>query len=152
MELLPAPGVHADLAAPSALATPNEQGAAALIKIGLGEGERFLDAQPGAPQDHDQSAWRVAVRVVTGGAHDGDDLIDRWRIGGIAQALCCVAVDQRESRAQSPAIDADRRGRVAARTLTPPRARGRDGRGAGRACPARGWRCWRVAGHVRPDA
>jgi hypothetical protein len=84
MELLPAPGVHADLAAPSALATPNDQRAAALI--GLGEDERFPDAQPSAPQDHHhpRSRWPCAASPA---AHDGDDLIDLWRIGRIAQTL-----------------------------------------------------------------
>jgi hypothetical protein len=38
------PGVHADLASAAALAAPDEQRAAALVKIGLGERERFLDA------------------------------------------------------------------------------------------------------------
>jgi hypothetical protein len=55
LELLPAPCVHADLAATSALAAPDEQCAAALIEIGFGEREHFLDAQSGAPEDHDQA-------------------------------------------------------------------------------------------------
>jgi hypothetical protein len=46
-----------------------------------------LDAQPGPPQDHNQSAQPAAVRVVTGGAHNGDDLLHlRW-IGRVAQTL-----------------------------------------------------------------
>ena len=51
MELLPAPGIHADLTATSALATPNEQSAAALIEIAFSQGEHLLNAQPRAPQD-----------------------------------------------------------------------------------------------------
>jgi hypothetical protein len=35
LELLPAPGVHADLAASPSLPSPDKQGAAALIQIGL---------------------------------------------------------------------------------------------------------------------
>jgi hypothetical protein len=35
--------VHADLAAPAALAASDEQGAAAVIEVGFGEAERFLD-------------------------------------------------------------------------------------------------------------
>jgi hypothetical protein len=43
----------ADLATPAPLAVPDEHGAATLIEIGLGQRKRFLDAPPGAPQDHD---------------------------------------------------------------------------------------------------
>jgi len=56
LQLSPAPGVHADLASAAALAAADEQRAAALVKISLGERERFLDAQPGSPQDHNQRA------------------------------------------------------------------------------------------------
>jgi hypothetical protein len=43
MEFIPAPLVHADLAASSALAASDQHGAAALIEVGLGETEGFLD-------------------------------------------------------------------------------------------------------------
>ena len=56
LELLPAPRVHADLAAASALAAPDEQRAPAVIKVGFGKRKRLLDAQPSAPEDHDQAA------------------------------------------------------------------------------------------------
>jgi len=56
LQLSPAPGVHADLASAAALAAADEQRAAALVKISLGERERFLDAQPGSPQDYNQRA------------------------------------------------------------------------------------------------
>jgi hypothetical protein len=49
LELVPAPGIHADFAAPASLPALDDQGAAALIEVGLGDGERFLDAQSGAP-------------------------------------------------------------------------------------------------------
>lgn len=55
LELVPAPRVHTDLAATSALAATHEQRAAPIIEIGLGEGQRFLDPQPGTPEDHDQA-------------------------------------------------------------------------------------------------
>lgn len=42
-EFIPAPLVHADLAASSALAASDEQGAVAGIEFGLGEAENFLD-------------------------------------------------------------------------------------------------------------
>jgi hypothetical protein len=48
-------------AASSALAASDAQRAAAVIQIGFGERERFLDAQPCAPQDHDQAAQPPAV-------------------------------------------------------------------------------------------
>jgi hypothetical protein len=59
---------------------------AALIAIGLGERECFLDAQHGAPEDHDQRAESTAVCVAPGGPHDGDDLLDVGRIGRAADA------------------------------------------------------------------
>jgi hypothetical protein len=110
------PGVHADLAATASLAAPDEQGAASLIEIGLGERQRFLDAQPSSLQDHDQPAQPAAVRVVAGGAHHGDDLLHLRRIARVSAVPCCAVVDRRESQASSPAIDVDPRGRAAART------------------------------------
>jgi hypothetical protein len=46
LELFPAPRVHPDLAAAPSLAAPDQQRAATLIEVGLGERERFLNAQP----------------------------------------------------------------------------------------------------------
>jgi len=51
--LLPGPGVHADLAALAAFAAAHQDRAAARIEVAFGEGERFADAQPGAPQHDD---------------------------------------------------------------------------------------------------
>jgi len=56
LELFPAPRIHPDLAAPAALAATHE---------------RFVDAEPGAPEDHDQAAQPTPVRTVAGRAHDG---------------------------------------------------------------------------------
>ena len=42
-ELLLAPCVHADFAAPSALAVTDQQRPAPLVEIGFSQGERFLD-------------------------------------------------------------------------------------------------------------
>jgi hypothetical protein len=50
----------------------------------LGERERFLDAQPGAPQHDDHRAQAPAVTVIRGVAHHRYDLIDRRRIGRVA--------------------------------------------------------------------
>jgi hypothetical protein len=46
LQFVPAPGVHADLALPTAFAAPHQQRAAALVEIGLGERERFLGMPP----------------------------------------------------------------------------------------------------------
>ena len=56
LELLPSPCVHADLAATPALTAPDQERAAALIEIALGQSQSLLDAQPSSPHDHDQSA------------------------------------------------------------------------------------------------
>ena len=81
------PCIHADLAASSAFAASNEQRAAAVIEIGFGEAEGFLDAEPGAPEDHDQAAQPAAVGAVASGAHDGHDLLHLRRVRRVARAL-----------------------------------------------------------------
>src|SRR5215207_6958374 len=83
----PIPRVHADLAATSALAATHEQRPAPVVEMGFGEGQRFLDAQPGPPEDDDQATQASPVRAVAGRAHDGDDLLNFGRIGGIAETL-----------------------------------------------------------------
>lgn len=43
--------------------------------------------------------------AVTGGAHDGDDLLDPWRVGGIAEALVSrrsAGVEAGHGRRRSP--------------------------------------------------
>jgi hypothetical protein len=86
-ELFPGPVVHADLAAPAALAAADEQRSAARVEVGLGERERLVDAQAGAPEHDDQAAQPTAVDGVAGTAHDGDDLLDRRRIRGVVDPL-----------------------------------------------------------------
>jgi hypothetical protein len=81
------PFVHADLAASSALAVADEQRAAAVVEIGFGEAKGFLDAQPGAPEDHDQAAEAASVGAAASGAHDGDDLLHLRRVRRVPQAL-----------------------------------------------------------------
>ena len=61
LQLLPGPLVHADLAAAAALAAAHEQRAAAGVEVGLGERERLVDPQPGAPEHDDQAAQPPAV-------------------------------------------------------------------------------------------
>jgi hypothetical protein len=54
--LVPRPGVHADFAALAAFAAAHEDRAAGGVKVALGERERFVDTQAGAPEHHDQAA------------------------------------------------------------------------------------------------
>jgi hypothetical protein len=79
-------------------AAADEQRAAALIEIGLGERERDLDAQPGSPEDHDQTANPATVRAVSGSGHDGADLLDLRRIGRVAQTLAARRATREKSR------------------------------------------------------
>jgi hypothetical protein len=109
LELLPAPAVHADLAASAAFAAPDEHGAAALIEIAFGELERFPDPEPGPSQDYDEAAKAPAVGLVPGGAHDGDDLLDLWWVGGVAQTLVArrsADVETRHGRGRSTSTSA----------------------------------------------
>jgi hypothetical protein len=66
LKLLPGPVVHADLAAPAALAAPHQKRSAARVEVGFGERERLADAQAGAPQRDDQAAQAAAVDAVAG--------------------------------------------------------------------------------------
>ena len=73
LQLLPAPGVHADLAAPAALAVAHQQRPAPRVEVALAERERLLDAQPAAPEHDDQrpqpkpwrssAAWRITATI-----------------------------------------------------------------------------------------
>jgi hypothetical protein len=93
----------------------DEQGASARIEIALAKGQRFLDAQPGSPQDHDRPAQAAAVRPLP--AARTTAMISST-LGGSPDCadLCCAAVDRRGSLALSSAIEADQRGQPAART------------------------------------
>jgi hypothetical protein len=87
LELLPRPVVHSNLAAAATLAASHQQRPAARVQVGLGERERLVDAQPGAPAHDDQPAQPAAVHAVSGAAHDGHDLLDRRRVRGVAHRL-----------------------------------------------------------------
>jgi hypothetical protein len=56
LKLLPGPVVHADFAAAVTLAAADKDCAAAGVEVSLGERERLVDAQPGAPEHDDQPA------------------------------------------------------------------------------------------------
>ena len=55
-ELLPSPGVHADLTSAAALSAAHEQRPALRVEVTFAQGKRLLDAQPGAPEHDDQAA------------------------------------------------------------------------------------------------
>jgi hypothetical protein len=59
----------------------------AWVEVAFAERQRFLDAQPAAPEHDDQCAEPKAVAVVAGLAHDRDDLLHGRRVGGVAQSL-----------------------------------------------------------------
>src|SRR5687768_16819034 len=65
-QLLPAPGIHADLAAATALAVAHEQRPARRVEVALAQRQRLRNAQSAAPEHHDQSAQPVAMAVVAG--------------------------------------------------------------------------------------
>jgi hypothetical protein len=82
MQPLEAPAVHTDLAALAALAVADQHRAALLVEVDLGQRERFLDAQAGAPEHNDQTrarapwtpspAWRMTATISsTGGGSAG---------------------------------------------------------------------------------
>ena len=60
--------------------------AAPLVQIRLGEHQRLVDPQAGAPQHDDQPIFRIALAIARL-AHHGHDLIDRRRIRGIPLTL-----------------------------------------------------------------
>jgi hypothetical protein len=107
LQLIPGPAVHPDLAALPALAPPNQHRTAQTVEIRFGKVECLADPEPGAPQHHDQGTQPCTVWTVAGGAHDGDDLLDRGRIGRVAEALVARG---------SPLVIAGHRGRRAAMT------------------------------------
>jgi hypothetical protein len=62
----------------------DEDRPAALIQIGLGQRQRLIDPQPGAPEHDDQTVEAVTVASVMGMAHDRDDLLDGRRVCRVA--------------------------------------------------------------------
>jgi hypothetical protein len=70
-ELLPPPGVHADLAATAALAVAHEQRPASRVEVMLAEREGLLNPDPAAPEHDDQrphpwrssGEWRITAMI-----------------------------------------------------------------------------------------
>jgi hypothetical protein len=97
-ELLPGPVVHADLAAAAALAAAHEQRSAPRIQVGFGERECLVNPQASAPEHDDQPAQPAPVDAVAGVAHHRDDLLDRRRIGRVADPLVARRATNMELR------------------------------------------------------
>src|SRR5215211_1695630 len=60
----PAPRVHADLAAPAALAVADEHRSRARVEVVLADGECLVDAESRPPEQHDQRTHARAVGSV----------------------------------------------------------------------------------------
>jgi hypothetical protein len=76
-------GRHMLLSTYAALPDADQHRSALRLQIGLCEGERFADTQPGAPQDRDQRTSPIRVPAGSRLAHHEDDLLDRRRIGWV---------------------------------------------------------------------
>jgi hypothetical protein len=89
---------------------------APLIEIGLGQRQRLVDPQPGAPEHDDQTVEAIAVSGETGVAQNRDDLIDCQRVGRVALAFVARRPASAESRSCSsvPAAALEVRGRTTA--------------------------------------
>ena len=87
--MIPRPPIHPDLATTASLAGAHQHRPAGAVEVSLGEVKRFTDSHPGAPEDDDQRPQPGAVTPVACGTHDGDDLLDRRRIGRKAEPLLC---------------------------------------------------------------
>jgi hypothetical protein len=58
-----------------------------VVEIVLGERERFLNAQPGAPQDDDHRSHAPTVTVIGRVTHHRHDLLHRRRVGRVPHSL-----------------------------------------------------------------
>jgi hypothetical protein len=81
------PLVHPDLAASTALAAAYQDRAAPRVEVVLGERERFVDAQTGAPEHDDHRAQPEPVTIVGGVAHHANDLVDSGQVRRVQHAL-----------------------------------------------------------------
>ena len=99
LQLLPRPAVHSDLTALAAFPASDKHGTAGLVEIALLDCERFADSQTGSPEQHDQCAEALAVRMLADRRRSPRPSGDR---PGTARP-CCVAGGLGDSRAWSPA-------------------------------------------------
>ncbi len=88
---------------------PDQDPTAVVVQVRFGKRERLADPKAGPPEHNDQSAEAQTVRVVSGGSHHGDDLLDGRRVGRVAQTLVpwrAALVDGRECGWRAPAPSA----------------------------------------------
>jgi len=69
-----------------------------------------------ARHSDDEPAQTMSVHAVAGVAHDGDDLLDRGRVGAITSALVPGRAADMKIPASWPANDDDRQHRTATAT------------------------------------
>jgi hypothetical protein len=121
LQLVPAPRVHADLAASTALAVTHQQRPPPRVQVAFGQRERLLDAKAAAPEHHDQRAQPPAMSVVGRLAHHGRRSPPR-SVGRRDRAVpCCGAAGRRGSPAASRVSDVARPSRMQqARSWDPP--------------------------------
>jgi hypothetical protein len=127
LEVLPAPVIHADLAALVALPMAHEDRATPSVEVGLREREHLADAKTSAPQHHDERARSHAYWRRSGLAHHGHDLFDLRPSADRPDSAgpCCAAGDRSGSREASLGSDGNRRHRATAkRSWAPPWGRG----------------------------
>ena len=105
-KLFPAPPVHPYLAPSAALALAHLHRTTPLVEVILAQRERFLNAQPRAPEHHDHRTQPPSVAIGDRVAHYRDDLIDGGRVRRVAHPLVARRGGQRGSRAGSPASGA----------------------------------------------
>jgi hypothetical protein len=74
LDVLPAPPVHADLAALAALAAANEHRAGRAVGIVFGGRQRLADAQASPPQHDDERTGSQAIRRLARAPHNRNDL------------------------------------------------------------------------------
>jgi hypothetical protein len=70
VRLLPGPAVHPDLSPTTALSRTDQNGAAVAVKIGLSQGKRLADPQPGTPEHDDHPTQPYALGRIAGSAHE----------------------------------------------------------------------------------
>jgi len=85
--MVPSPGVHADLPAPTTLASADDDAPADGIKVALSERQSLVDPQSCAPEQDDESTGTQSRCSVAGASHHRDDLFDGGRIGRVVAAL-----------------------------------------------------------------
>jgi hypothetical protein len=110
VEMLPPPGVHADLATAAALPSADEDAATSRVEVALRERQRLVDPQPRAPEQHDQRSGVQSRRSIAGAASPPRSP-RRSADRPVSSGPCCVTSGPNESRTWSPATDDDQQHR-----------------------------------------